>query len=162
MNKQVREMIEARGMKESDLPPLVYLVEEGAEDFEESMKTQTLNDVTTLQSYIMDNISPEDRANLKSPRFFYDVTFEKPGGIPMPIIVEYTYSDGSIKRETFPAQIWRKNDKEVRKVVASEMEITKIMVDPDEETADIDTANNAWPKRKKLGEFKKFKDNVKN
>ena len=162
MNKQVREMIEARGMKESDLPPLVYLVEEGAEDFEESMKTQTLNDVTTLQSYIMDNISPEDRANLKSPRFFYDVTFEKPGGIPMPIIVEYTYSDGSTKRETFPAQIWRKNDKEVRKVVASEMEITKIMVDPDEETADIDTANNAWPKRKKLGEFKKFKDNVKN
>ena len=162
MNKQVREMIEARGMKESDLPPLVYLVEEGAEDFEEAMKTQTLNDVTTLQSYIMDNISPEDRAKLKSPSFFYDVTFEKPGGIPMPIIVEYTYSDGSTKRETFPAQIWRKNDKEVRKVIASEMEITKIMVDPDEETADIDTDNNAWPKRKKLGEFKSFKDKVKN
>ena len=162
MNKQVREMIKARGMKESDLPPLVYLVEEGAEDFEESMKTQTLNDVTTLQSYIMDNISPEDRAKLKNPSFFYDVTFEKPGGIPMPIIVEYTYSDGSTKRETFPAQIWRKNDKEVRKVIASEMEITKIMVDPDEETADIDTDNNAWPKRKKLGEFKSFKDKVKN
>ena len=89
------------------------------------MKTQTLNDVTTLQSYIMDNISPEDRAKLKSPSFFYDVTFEKPGGIPMPIIVEYTYSDGSTKRETFPAQIWRKNDKEVRKVVASQMEIVK-------------------------------------
>ena len=162
MNKQVREMIEARGMKESDLPPLVYLVEEDSEDFEQAMKTQTLNDVTTLQSYIMDNISAEDRAKLKSPRFFYDVTFEKPGGIPMPIIVEYTYSDGSTKRETFPAQVWRKNDKEVRKVVASEMEITKIMVDPDQETADIDTANNAWPKRKKLGEFKKFKDKVKN
>ena len=162
MNKQVREMIEARGMKESDLPPLVYLVEEDSEDFEQAMKTQTLNDVTTLQSYIMDNISAEDRAKLKSPRFFYDVTFEKPGGIPMPIIVEYTYSDGSTKRETFPAQVWRKNDKEVRKVVASEMEITKIMVDPDLETADIDTANNAWPKRKKLGEFKKFKDKVNN
>ena len=66
MNKQVREMIEARGMKESDLPPLVYLVEEGSEDFEEAMKTQTLNDVTTLQTYIMDNISPEDRAKLKT------------------------------------------------------------------------------------------------
>ena len=162
MNKQVREMIEARGMKESDLPPLVYLVEDGSEDFEEAMKTQTLNDVTTLQTYIMDNVSPEDRAKLKSPSFFYDVTFEKPGGIPMPIIVEYTYSDGSTKRETFPAQIWRKNDKEVRKVVASQMEIVKIMVDPDEETADIDTNNNAWPKRKKLGEFKDFKDKVKN
>ena len=59
------------------------------------------------------------------------------------------------------AQIWRKNDAEVSKVVASEMEITKIMVDPDEETADIDTENNAWPKRKKLGDFNKFKEKVK-
>lgn len=161
MNKQVKEMIAARGMKESDLPPLVYLVEEGSEDFEESMKTATLNDVTTLQEYIMDNIDPADRANLKSPKYFYEVTFEKPGGIPMPIIAEYTYSDGSTKRETYPAQIWRKNDDAVGKVIASDKEITKIVVDPDEETADIDTSNNSWPQRKKLGEFDQFKDKVK-
>jgi hypothetical protein len=110
----------------------------------------------------MDNVSPEDRAKMKSPKYFYQVTYDKPGGIPMPIIVEYTYSDGSTKRETFPAQIWRKNDAEVSKVIASEMEITKIIVDPDEETADIDTANNSWPKRKKLGEFDAFKEKVKN
>jgi hypothetical protein len=30
-------------------------------------------------------------------------------------------------------------------------------VDPDEETADIDTSNNSWPQRKKLGAFDKFK-----
>jgi hypothetical protein len=161
MNKEVKEMIEARGMKESDLPPLVYLVSEGDDNFEDGMKTQTLNDVVTLQQYIMDNVSPEDRANLKSPKFFYDITFEKPGGIPMPIIVEYTYSDGSKKRETYPAQIWRKNDVELSRVVASDMEITKIMVDPDEETADVDTENNAWPKRKKIGEFNNFKNKVK-
>ncbi len=65
------------------------------------------------------------------------------------------------KRETYPAQIWRKNDAEVSKVLPSEMEITKIMVDPDEETADIDTSNNAWPKRKKLGEFDNFKKSKK-
>ncbi|WP_415375575.1 M1 family metallopeptidase [Patiriisocius sp. Uisw_017] len=162
MNKEVREMIAARGISESDLPPLVYLVEEGSEDFEEDMKVKTLNDITTLQQYIMDNVSPEDRAKMKSPKYFYQVTYDKPGGIPMPIIVEYTYSDGSTKRETFPAQIWRKNDAEVSKVIASEMEITKIIVDPDEETADIDTANNSWPKRKKLGEFDAFKEKVKN
>ena len=32
---------------------------------------------------------------------------------------------------------------------------------PDEETADIDTSNNSWPKRKKLGEFDQFKNKVK-
>ncbi len=161
MNSEIRQMMEARGMKESDLPPLVYLVDEESEDFEESMRTSTLEDVTTLQEYIMDNVSAEDRPNLKNPKYFYEVTFEKPGGIPMPIIAEYTYSDGTTKRITYPAEIWRKNDASVGKVIASEKEITKIEVDPDEETADIDTSNNSWPKRKKLGDFNKFKENVK-
>jgi hypothetical protein len=161
MNKEVREMIERRGMKESDLPPIVYLVEEGSEDFEESMRTATLDDVSTLKEYIMDNVPEEERANLKKPKYFYEVTFEKPGGIPMPIIAEYTYSDGSTERVTYPPQIWRKNDEQVGKVIAAEKEITKIVVDPDEETADIDTSNNSWPKRKKLGEFDTFKNKVK-
>lgn len=161
MNNEVRQMMEARGMTESDLPPLVYLVEEDSEDFEESMRTATLDDVTTLKEYIMDNIPENERASLKKPKYFYEVTFEKPGGIPMPIIAEYTYSDGSKERITYPAQIWRKNDEKVGKVIASEKEITKIEVDPDEETADIDTSNNSWPQRKKLGEFDTFKNKVK-
>lgn len=161
MNKEVRDMMEQRGMKESDLPPLVYLVDETSEDFEESMRTSTLEDVSTLQTYILDNVPVEERAGLKHPKFFYEVTFEKPGGIPMPIIAEYTYSDGTSERVTYPAEIWRKNDVSVGKVIASELAITKIEVDPDEETADIDTSNNSWPKRKKLGEFNKFKENVK-
>ncbi|MEZ4859499.1 MAG: M1 family metallopeptidase [Flavobacteriaceae bacterium] len=161
MNKQVRDMMEARGMKESDLPPLVYLVEEGSEDYEEGMKTATLNDVITLQEYLMDTMEPAERAKLKNPKYFYEVTFVKPGGIPMPIIAEYTYSDGSTERITYPAQIWRKNDKTVGKVIGSEKEITKIVVDPDEETADIDTSNNTWPKEEKTGDFETFKNKVK-
>ena len=161
MNKEIKEMMERRGMTESDLPPLVYLVEEGSEDFDESMRTATLDDVSTLKDYIMDNIPEDERVNLKKPKYFYEVTFEKPGGIPMPIIAEYTYSDGSTERITYPPQIWRKNDDAVGKVIASEKEITKIVVDPDEETADIDTSNNSWPRRKKLGEFDTFKNKVK-
>jgi len=161
MNQQIKDMMAARGMTESDLPPLVYLVEEDSDDFEESMRTATLDDVSTLQEYIMDNLTPEERANLKKPTFFYEVTFEKPGGIPMPILAEYTYSDGSTERVTYPAQIWKTSSESVGKVIASDKEITKIMVDPDEETADIDTSNNTWPKRKKLGEFDSFKEKVK-
>jgi hypothetical protein len=161
MNREVKEMMQQRGMKESDLPPLVYLVDETSEDFDDSMRNSTLADVSTLQEYIMDNVPAGERDKLKNPKYFYEVTFEKPGGIPMPIIAEYTYSDGSTERVTYPAEIWRKNDVSVGKVIASEKQITKIMVDPDEETADIDTSNNVWPQRKKLGEFNKFKENVK-
>ncbi len=158
MNKEVKEMMVSRGIKESDLPPLVYMVEENSEDFEESMRDSKLEDVKTLNEYIMDNIPQEERAKLKHPKYFYEVTFDKPGGIPMPIIAQYTYSDGSTERITYPAEIWRKNDTSVGKVIASEKEITKIEVDPDEETADIDTSNNSWPKRKKLGAFDAFKN----
>jgi hypothetical protein len=161
MNTAIREMMQARGMSESDLPPLVYLVEEGSEDFEEDMRTQTLNDVVTLQEFIMDRMTPEERAGLKMPKYFYEVTFEKPGGIPMPIIAEYTYADGSTERITYPAQIWRLNDASVGKIIASEKEIVKIVVDPDEETADIDTSNNAWPAEETVGEFQTFKSNIK-
>ncbi|PQB03745.1 M1 family metallopeptidase [Aureitalea marina] len=161
MNQEIKDLMEARGLTEADLPPLVYLVEEDSDDFEESMRTASLKDVSTLQEYIMDNMSPEEQARLKEPKYFYEVTFEKPGGIPMPIIAEYTYSDGSTERITYPAQIWRKDDDAVGKVIASDKEITKIVVDPDEETADIDTSNNSWPKRKKLGEFDQFKNKVK-
>lgn len=75
----------------------------------------------------------------------------------MPIIVQYNYADGSSEKITYPAEIWRLNDESVSKVVASEKELTSVQLDPDEETADIDTSNNAWPKRKKLGAFEKFK-----
>jgi hypothetical protein len=161
MSKEIKDMMVARGMSESDLPPLVYLVEEGSDDFEESMKMSKLEDVTTLNQYIMDNFTAEERAKLKKPKFLYEITYNKPGGIPMPIIAEISYSDGSTERITYPAEIWRLNDKKAGKVIATDKEITMIVVDPDEETADIDTSNNTWPATLQQGEFDTFKDGKK-
>ncbi|MGB6267421.1 MAG: M1 family metallopeptidase [Olleya sp.] len=159
-NKEIKDMVAARGMSLSDLPPLVYMVEEGSEDFKEDMKTKSLMESSvTLKEYIMDNFTPEEQKNLKEPKYFYNVTFEKPGGLVMPIIVEYTYADGTSKTETYPAQIWRLNDKEVSKSVASEKEIVSITVDPKLETADVDTSNNSWPREMKANEFENFKEN---
>ena len=141
---------------------LVYLIEESSEDFEEDMKKGSpLENSTTLNEYLMDNFTPEQRKTIKEPKYFYSVTFNKPGGLVMPIIVEYTYADGTKKRETYPAQIWRLNDKEVSRTIASEKEILNISVDPDLETADVDTSNNSWPKEDKGNDFDKFKNKVK-
>mgnify|MGYP000495271060 CR=1 FL=1 len=158
--QQIKDMVKARGMSLSDLPPLVYMVEEGSEEYKEEMKTKSLMEgSTTLKEYVMDNFTPEEQKQLKEPKFFYNVTFEKPGGLVMPIIVEYTYADGTSKTETYPAQIWRLNDKEVSKSVASEKEIVKITVDPKLETADVDTSNNSWPREEQTSEFDNFKQN---
>jgi hypothetical protein len=91
------------------------------------------------------------------PSFIYSVEFEKPGGLVMPIIVELTYIDGTTKRETYPAQIWMRSDTTAKRVFASSKEIKSIVVDPDFETADVDTSNNSWP-TKEASKFEEFKN----
>lgn len=108
----------------------------------------------------MDNFSPEERKSIKEPKYFYNVTFEKPGGLVMPIIVKYNYTDGTSKEVTYPAQIWRLNDNEVSKAIASDKEIASIEIDPNEETADIDTSNNSWPRKTEQNDFDQFKEKI--
>ena len=159
-NKFIKDLAKERGRELSDLPPLVYMVEEGSEEFNEGMlEGEVLDNTPTLKEYLMDNFTEEERKNIKIPKYFYNVTFEKPGGLVMPIIVEYTYADGTTKMETYPAQIWRHNDNEVSKAMASDKEIVSITVDPNLETADVNTSNNAWPKQIKQSKFDQFKSN---
>ena len=96
----------------------------------------------------------------KQSKYHYEITYNKPGGLVMPIIVEFTYKDGTKEKKTYPAQIWRYNDKEVTKVFSSSKEVQSITIDPDLETADVDTSNNSWPK-KTATKFDKFKNKVK-
>lgn len=79
----------------------------------------------------------------------------------MPIIVEYKYADGTSEIQKYPAEIWRFNDKEVSKAIATDKEIVSIIVDPNEETADIDTSNNSWPRKAEQSRFDQFKDALK-
>ena len=102
----------------------------------------------------------DSNAKKASSKFFYEVTFDKPGGLVMPIIVEFTYKDGTKARKTYPAQIWRYNDAQITKVINSDKEIINITLDPDQETADVDTSNNNWPK-KQASKFSKFKNKIK-
>ncbi|MFD1615557.1 M1 family metallopeptidase [Gelatiniphilus marinus] len=161
-NAYMKELMKERNISENQLRPLVYMVEEGSEDFKENMKNGMPSENSTpLKAYIMDNFTPEEQKNINSPKYFYNITFEKPGGLVMPIIVEYAYADGTFKTEKYPAQIWRFNDNEVNKAIASEKEIISIKIDPNLETADVDTSNNSWPKEEKQSQFDQFKDKIK-
>jgi hypothetical protein len=62
----------------------------------------------------------------------------------MPIIIEWTYKDGSKETEKIPAQVWRLNEKKVIKSFVKEKEVASIKLDPMRETADIDESNNSW------------------
>ncbi|MGB8705406.1 MAG: M1 family metallopeptidase [Gillisia sp.] len=158
--QQGKDLLEKYGRDASEADA-VYVVEKGSKDYNESMKGKSpLESAPKLKEYVMDNFTPAERAKLKSPKYFYQITFNEPGGLVMPLIVEYTYADGTSKKVTYPVQIWRKNDQEVNKVIASDKEITKVVVDPDLETADVNLNNNSWPQEQKEDKFQKFKDKM--
>lgn len=146
------------GITIDQLPPSLYLISEDSKDFSSDLKNKNPEDFNLLSKYIDSNFSSEEKTTLETPKYFYELVFEKPGDLIMPIIVEFEYEDGTKERKQYPAQIWRKNDTEVTKVFPSSKAITKITVDPDEQTADVDTSNNSWPKNKET-EFSKFKNN---
>ena len=74
----------------------------------------------------------------------YELTFSNKGGLVMPIIVEWTYKDGSKEVERIPAQVWRLNESKVVKTFIKDKEVASIKLDPLRETADINESNNSW------------------
>ena len=89
----------------------------------------------------------------------YEVTLSNKGGLVMPVIIEWTYADGTKEIERIPAEIWRINEKKINKVFIKEKEVTNIVLDPQQELTDIDIQDNIFPKPKgtpsKFDSFKK-------
>ena len=155
--QEARDLAKRYNMNLEDYKGKLVFFEEEKEGV--SVEAKKALEIGVIKDH-MASMSEDEKNSLKEfPNFFYEVTFEKPGGLVMPIIVELEYVDGTKERQIFPAQIWRYNDKEVSRVFKTSQEIKKITIDPDLETADIDTSNNSWPKKdnSKFNKFKKFK-----
>jgi hypothetical protein len=87
----------------------------------------------------------------------YEVSFLNKGGLVMPIILEFTFEDGTKETQRLPAQIWRKNENKVTKVFLTNKKAVSIQLDPMRETADIDESNNKWPNVAAPSKFALFK-----
>ena len=88
------------------------------------------------------------------------MTFKNNGGLITPIILEWTYKDGSKEIEKIPAEIWRKNELEVTKLFVKDKEVDNVVFDPYKELSDVNTKNNAFPNAKRRDtRFEKFKKN---
>jgi len=153
-SKEVADFLKKRRRRDSKQGPMVYMIAEGSEDFKPEMnKPFKIVDYKVLDEFVNQNFSEEEKKKLNEPKFFYQVTFNKPGGLVMPIILEITFEDGTTENHYFPAQIWRMNDQEVNRTFATKKAIAKIQIDPKLETADIDTTNNSWPKTIEKSKF---------
>lgn len=101
-------------------------------------------------------LSTEEQAKYAG-KYFYELSFSNKGGLIMPIIVEFTYKDGSKKIDKIPAQIWRLNELKTSKFYVEDKEVASIQIDPMRETADIDESNNTWGIKEKASKFQIFK-----
>ena len=103
------------------------------------------------------NLDEEELALLNKDDNYYEVTFENQGGLVMPIILKFDYTDGSAERIYIPAEIWRFDHHEVTKVFLTQKEIASITLDPNLETADVDRSDNHWPPKVTPTRFQIYK-----
>ncbi len=152
--KELKDAIVKRGRFGQEKGPFVYLVPGTSEELSaKNKKALKIEEVDLLSNYLNTKFTADEKSKLKSPKYFYEVEFNKPGGMLMPIIIELTYEDDSKETFKYPAQIWRKNNDTAKKVYATEKAIKKIQIDPKLETADIDVTNNTWPKEEVKSKF---------
>ena len=64
----------------------------------------------------------------------------------MPVIIKLNYEDGTEEVLRFPAEVWRLNDVEAKKIIPTSKKVVKWTLDPYYEIADIDTDDNAFPR----------------
>ena len=158
--EEMLKIMEEQGVPRNRLRPLIFF-EKNENDKGNLKENSAIDNSKLLGNYLKENYSQEELDVIDVPKYYYEVVFDKPGGLVMPIIIDIKYEDGETVRKKYPAQVWRKNDNEVRKILTSNKKIIEIVLDPDKETADIDERNNSWPKKEDQTDFDKFKSNVK-
>ncbi|SFW57264.1 hypothetical protein SAMN02927921_02427 [Sinomicrobium oceani] len=84
----------------------------------------------------MDGVRPVDGG--------YLLNFGNRGGLPMPVVFEVTYSDGSKETKTLPVEVWQRGA-EWTHLLQTTKEIRKIEIDPGKELPDSNISNNTWP-----------------
>lgn len=97
------------------------------------------------------------RAKLENKNI-YELKFKNAGGLVSPLVIEWTFKDGSKEIERIPAEVWRINENEISKVFIKDKEATNIVIDPNFELADVEVSNNVFP-RKTESKFDQFKKN---
>ena len=105
----------------------------------------------------LSRINEEELQASLADKNMYVLTFKNLGGLVMPIIIEWTYADGTTEREVLPAEVWRHNESEYKHSFLKEKEVVSIAIDPDQELPDVDMNNNIFPKVEGENAFDKFK-----
>jgi hypothetical protein len=102
-------------------------------------------DKKKYEDYIA-SLNEDEKKLVAQGKNFYVINFKNKGGLPMPVIIKLNYEDGTEEVLRFPAEVWRLNDVEAKKIIPTSKKVVKWTLDPYYEIADIDTDDNAFPR----------------
>ena len=117
------------------------------------------------QGLVNDYFDPVDQDELMLKfigKNAYELYFRNEGGLVSPIIIKWIYEDGTSEIEYIPAEIWRINELNVSKIFFKEKVVSQIILDPLDQTADVNFQNNYFPKTKVPTKFDRFKMKINN
>ncbi|MBK6950650.1 MAG: M1 family metallopeptidase [Crocinitomicaceae bacterium] len=103
-------------------------------------------------------LSESDKKLLEAGYQFYQIDFENKGGLVMPIILLFTFNDGTTELVRIPAEVWRYNNYSISKVFIFKKEVASVAMDPYLETADCEVENNNWPRKAIPSRFDAFQE----
>ena len=132
---------------EKDIPQSVVEADPTMKDFYNNYDPLkvTESDKAKYQKYL-ETLSPEERKWIDDKKQFYVLKIKNKGGLVMPLIVQAQYEDGTTEDFRFPAEIWRLNNKEIKKTITTTKKVAKFKLDPYFELPDIDDSDNVYPK----------------
>ena len=142
--------IEFAADKDTALQDFYYRYNRGKEPYD------TTKYSVTIPAGNMEALDAEGKAKVAG-KHFYEITFSNKGGLVMPLIVEFTFKDGTKEVDRIPAQVWRLNEGKVTKLFMKDKEVASIKLDPMKETADINDKNNGWGEITSSSKFTSFK-----
>ena len=88
----------------------------------------------------------------------YELKFSNKGGMIMPVIIEWTFMDGTKELEKIPVSVWMKDENGFTKLFHKRKEVSAIKLDPYKITADINEANGTWPVKEIPARFELYKN----
>lgn len=138
--------------------------------YDENDRFTVTNKERNAYNKFLKGLEPWERKTLeraiKEDQNYYVMEFSNVGGLVMPILLELTFEDGSKEERYIAAEIWRRNYKNVQKLIVTDKNksLVSVTIDPRWETADVDIENNNYPRRiipSRIEVFKKEKSKAK-
>jgi hypothetical protein len=156
--KNEKDVHIGEGRNKNDIPQTVNERDLGIDDF---YAKRNIYQVDTLDkkeySEFKTKLAKDELELLNSNQQFYELSFSNIGGLVMPLILEFTFEDGSKEVRRIPAEIWRMFEDKVSKVFIFDKVLQSVRLDPFLETADTDLDNNSWPEEKQPTRYQLFK-----